>query len=211
MDLLLLGLIALAMLLVLLLTIYLIDRVNNIERTTMEVVRGLGNSQPGSATAPGLFGSLSGRALWDAMTSDGASLDPIEESMLRQRYEPVLSRHLEGLFEDGRRDGQAGKFQMPQTSRRINTARGSVESWLPGNVVQLFYQCGQDFATQGPAQWAAIRGTLDEATRELFSKARLELRNRLSDALMGPDPDATSAPAAAPGGPLASPTAAPPR
>lgn len=190
MDLVLLGLIALAMLLVLVLTIYLIDRVNSIERSTMEAVKGLGGAQASAAAPSGPFGSLSGRALWDAMTSEAAALDAIEDSMLRQRYEPVLTRHVEGLFEDGRRDGQAGKFQTPQSARRINTARGSVESWLPTNVSQLFYQCGQDFATQGPAQWASVRQTLDAAVRELFSKARLEARSSLSDTLMGPDPDA---------------------
>jgi hypothetical protein len=67
-----------------------------------------------------------------------------------------------------------------------------VESWLPSNVSQLVYQCGQDFATQGPAQWASVRQTLDDAVRDLFGKARLELRSRLSDTLMGPDPDAAA-------------------
>ena len=201
MDLVLLGLIALAMLLVLLLTIYLIDRVNSIERSTMEAVKGLSSAQAGPAATSGPFGSLSGRSLWDTLTSETTALDAIEDSMLRQRYEPVLSRHLEGLFEDGRRDGQAGKFQTPQNARRINTARGSVESWLPANVAQLFYQCGQDFANLGPAQWAAVRHTLDEAAREVFGKARLEPRGRLSDVLMGPDPDAApAADAAAPAG-----------
>lgn len=194
MDLVLLGLIALAMLLVLVLTIYLIDRVNSIERSTMEAVKGLGGGQTAAAAPTGPFGSLSGRSLWDTMTSEAAALDAIEDSMLRQRYEPVLTRHIEGLFEDGRRDGQAGKFQMPQSARRINTARGSVESWLPSNVSQLLYQCGQDFATQGPAQWGAVRSTLDDAVRELFSKARLEARSRLSDTLMGPDPDSAAPP-----------------
>lgn len=198
MDLILLGLIALAMLLVLLLTLYLIERVNNIERTTIEVVKGLGSNQPSAPGSIGPFGNLSGRTLWEAMTSEGAALDPMEETMLRQRYEPVLSRHLEGLFEDGRRDGQAGKFQAPQNSRRINTARGGVESWLPANVANLFYQCGQDFATLGPAQWSNVRRALDDATGELFAKARLELRSRLSDALMGPDPEAADARAGTP-------------
>jgi hypothetical protein len=192
MDLVLLGLIAMAMLLVLLLTIYLIDRVNSIERSTMEAVKGLSGAQAATAAPSGPFGSLSGRALWDTMTSETTAMDAIEDSMLRQRYEPVLTRHLEGLFEDGRRDGQAGKFQTPQSARRINTARGSVESWLPSNVSQLIYQCGQDFATQGPAQWASVRQTLDDAVRDLFGKARLELRSRLSDTLMGPDPDAAA-------------------
>ena len=126
--------------------------------------------------------------------------------MLRQRYEAVLSRHIEALFEEGRKDGQAGSNNRPSNTRRINTVRGSVESWLPSNVSQLVYQCGQDFATQGPAQWASVRQTLDDAVRDLFSKARLEVRSRLSDTLMGPDPDA--APPATPSLPA---PASPPR
>jgi hypothetical protein len=190
MDLLLLGLLALAMLLVLLLTIYLIDRVNSIERVTMEAVRGLGGSSAQQAAPPGPFGHLAGKALWDAMTAEAGTLDPMEDSMLRQRYEPVLSKHIEGLFEDGRRDGQGGKVQVPQSTRRINTARGAVESWLPANASQLFYQCGHDFATQGPGQWASVRQIMDGAVGDLYAKTRLEVRGRLSDSLMGPDPDA---------------------
>ncbi len=194
MDTMLIGLVSMALLLllllVLLLIVYLVDRVNTIERTTMEAVKGLGNLQGHPAAPPGPFGSLSGKALWDAMTGDGTGIDPMEETMLRQRYESVLARHLEGLFEDGRKDGQAGKSQRPQNTRRVNTVRGAVESWLPANTAQMVYQCGHDFASSGPGQWAGVRRMLDEASRELYAKARLEPRGRLSDSLMGPDPDA---------------------
>ena len=127
---------------------------------------------------------------------------------MRNRYAPVRTRHVEGLCGDGRRDDQAGQCQTPQGARRINTARGSVESWLPTNVSQLFYQCGQDFATQGPAQWASVRQTLDAAVRELFSKARPEARSSLSATLIGPAPDAGDA--AAPSPPAAAPPSPPP-
>lgn len=192
----LLWLIAVALLLmllmVLLLTIYLVDRVNSIERTAMEAVRGLSNMQGQGSSPPGPFGNLHGKELWDAMTGDGAALDPMEDSMLRQRYELVLSRHIEGLFEDGRKDGQAGKVQRPQSTRRVNTIRGAVDSWLPSDVALLLYQCGQDFATKGPGQWSVIRGVLDSTSRDLYAKARLDVRGRLSDSLMGPDPDAAA-------------------
>ena len=191
MDLLLLGVIALALLLVILMIIYLVDRINVIERATQEAVRSLGQ-QPGPAPA-GPFGALSGKALWDAMTGEGADLDPMEASMLRQRFESVLSRHIEALFEEGRKDGQAGSNNRPSNTRRINTVRGSVESWLPANQAQALYQCGNDFATQGPGQWSTIRVVLDDAVRDLYTRAQLEQRGRLSDNLMGPDPDAAGA------------------
>jgi len=188
MDLLLLGVIALALLLVILMIIYLVDRINVIERATQEAVRSLGQQQGPAPAGP--FGALSGKALWDAMTGDGAGIDPMEASMLRQRYESVLSRHIEALFEEGRKDGQAGSSNRPQNTRRINTVRGSVESWLPGGQAQTLYQCGHDFATKGPGQWAAVRIMLDDAVSELYARAQIEPRGRLSDTLMGPDPDA---------------------
>ena len=110
--------------------------------------------------------------------------------MLRQRYESVLSRHIEALFEEGRKDGQAGTHNRPQNTRRINTVRGSVESWLPGGQAQTLYQCGHDFATKGPGQWSVVRVLLDDAVQELYGRAQIEQRTRLSDSLMGPDPDA---------------------
>lgn len=187
MDLLLLGAIALALLLIILMIIYLVDRINVIERTTQEAVRSLGQQQAPAAIGP--FGALSGKALWDAMTGEGAGFDPMEASMLRQRYESVLSRHIEGLFEDGRKDGQAGANNRPPNTRRINTVRGSVESWLPAAQAQALYQCGRDFATQGPGQWSAVRIELDDTVRDLYARAQIEQRGRLSESLMGPDPD----------------------
>jgi hypothetical protein len=190
MDLLLLGLIALALLMVLLLIIYLVDRVNTIERVTQDAVKGLGQLQGQQAVPQGPFGALSGRGLWDAMTGESAEIDPMEASMMRQRYETVLQRHIEGLFDDGRKDGQAGNLNRPANTRRINTVRGAVESWMPVNQAQAIYQCGFDFSTQGPAQWSTIRSALDEVAADLFSKANMQPRSKVSDSLMGPDPDA---------------------
>lgn len=192
MDLLLLGVIALALLLVILMIIYLVDRINVIERATQEAVRSLGQQQGPAPAGP--FGALSGKALWEAMTGEGAGFDPMEASMLRQRYESVLSRHIEALFEEGRKDGQSGATNRPQNTRRINTVRGSVESWLPGGQVQTLYQCGHDFATKGPGQWSVVRIMLDDAVQELYARAQIEQRARLSDSLMGPDPDASMPP-----------------
>jgi len=206
MDQTLLAVIAIGLLTVLLLIIYLVDRVNALERDTRAAMHNLtpqaGALPPGHPRGP--FGGLSGRPLWDAMSGAAQlEVDPGELPMMRQRYEQVLTWHIELTFEQGVRDAQAGTPQVPVNVRRINTLRGPVDSWLPDEPVNALYQAGQVYGRGNRQRWPEIRRTIDEIAGELFAKTQIPLMRRFSDLLMGPDPEqpAATVGAAGTGGP----------
>lgn len=192
MDQTLLAVIAIGLLTVLLLIIYLVDRVNALERDTRAAMHNLApHAGPPPAGNPrGPFGGLSGRPLWEAMSGVAPlEVDPAELPMMRQRYEQVLTWHIELTFEQGVRDAQAGSPQVPVNVRRINTLRGPVDSWLPDEPVNALYQAGQVYGRGNRQRWPETRRSIDEVAGELFARTQIPMMRRFSDLLMGPDPE----------------------
>lgn len=180
----LLALIGIGLLVILVFIIYLIDRVNSIERDTRQFAQAL-SEQKEPALPVGPFAGLSSKKLWDAMTGrvpDG--LDPSLVVEIRERYEVVLQKHIESVFQEGVKDGQMGVSGDPKNTKLINTLRGSVESWLPTAQVNTIYKCGLDVAQLPSDQWDPVRQSLDEAGQVLYGKALIKLPSPLSVTLM---------------------------
>lgn len=183
MEPLILAFIAIGMLVVLVFIIYLIDRVNTIEKETRQFSQALQERQTPAAQGP--FAGLSSKKLWDAITGrvpDG--IDPSVVVEVRERYEPVLRKHIEAIFQEGARDAQMGISAEPKNTRQITTLRGSVESWLPSVQVNTLYKCGMDSTQLPPEQLDAVRMALDEAGQILYGKALIKLDQPLSKTLM---------------------------
>ncbi|MEY2994043.1 MAG: hypothetical protein RL357_978 [Pseudomonadota bacterium] len=185
MDIYVLGMIAIALLVIILLIIYLTARVNDLEKETQSVASRLQETSHQSATAQGPFAGLSGQTLWEAMCgSPPQGLDDSRVEEVRQRYEPVLSKHIEALFEEGRVDAQMGATATPKNKRKISVLRGSVESWLPPDACNLIYQCGVDSVERAPEEMEVVRITLDDVCAGLYAKAGLELRQQPSQFML---------------------------
>jgi hypothetical protein len=174
-----LAFIAIGLLVVLVFIIYLVDRVNAIEKETRQVAKSLHDTKEPVSLDP--FGGLSSKKLWDAMTGrvpEGMSPSVVAE--VRERFEAVLQKHIEAIFHEAVKDAQRGLTGEPKNTKVITTLRGSVESWLPSAQVNTLYQCGVD-STQLPAdQLDAVRAALDEVGQTLYSKALLTLAQPLS-------------------------------
>lgn len=183
MDALLNALMAIGLLLVLILVIYLVDRVNSIETETRKVVTTLNENAAKMAT-PSM--GLSGKKLWDAMTGRSTEgLDPQALDDLRSRYPVILSKHAEALYKDGFKDGILGTQPGdPKNTKEIVMAKGTVESWIPTAQVNALYQCGLSASQTPEAEWGPIRASMDEAGEFLWSKAQLEATSPLSEWLM---------------------------
>ena len=182
MDALLNALMAIALLLILILVIYLIDRVNAIEKETRKVITSI-NDKSARAAAP-LMG-LSSKKLWDAMTgraTEGLDAEALTE--LRSHYQVVLSKHIEALYQEGFKDGQRGFSGEPKNTKQIATSQGLVESWIPSAQANALYQCGLNAAQTPEAQWGPIRASMDEAGQFLMGKTLLDASIPLSDWLM---------------------------
>jgi len=189
MDLLFLAFIAIGLLLLLVLVIYLVDRVNSLEKDTKTAIENLSaTAQQPTSVAVGPFAGLSAKKLWDAMTGRPPEDVPADSlGDVRTRYETVLIKHIESIFEEGKRDGSMGVSSPPKNTRQITTLRGNVESWLPMPQVNAIYQCGVDISQKPPEQQAEVRMALDDACNQLFGKTQVQPRAPMSHSLMGPD------------------------
>ncbi|PIT82157.1 hypothetical protein [Limnohabitans sp. 15K] len=196
MDALLNALMAIGLLLVLILVIYLIDRVNSIESETRKVVTTL-NENAAKLATPSM--GLSAKKLWDAMTGrSNEGLDPQALADLRSRYPVILSKHAEALYKDGFKDGILGSPPSdPKNTKEIVMAKGPVESWIPTAQANALYQCGLSASQTPEAEWGPIRASMDEAGEFLWSKAQLDATSPLSEWLMpSSSSDATATPGA---------------
>lgn len=183
MDALLNALMAIGLLLVLILVIYLIDRVNSIESETRKVVSTL-NENAAKLATPSM--GLSAKKLWDVMTGRSTEgLDPQAIADLRSRYPIILSKHAEALYKDGFKDGILGSPPNdPKNTKDIVTAKGTVESWIPTAQANALYQCGLSASQTPESEWGSIRASMDEAGQFLWTKAQLDASSPLSEWLM---------------------------
>jgi hypothetical protein len=178
-----LAFIAIGLLVVLVFIIYLVDRVNAIEKETRQFAQSLQDTKEPPSLGP--FAGLSSKKLWDAMTGRvPEGMDPSVLVEVRERYEMVLHKHIESIYQEAVKDGQRGLTGEPKNTKLITTLRGPVESWLPSAQVNTLYKCGVD-STQLPAdQLDAVRAALDEVGQTLYSKALLNLAQPLSMSLL---------------------------
>ncbi len=178
-----LAFIAIGLLVVLVFIIYLVDRVNAIERETRQFAQSM--QAPKDVQPQGPFAGLSSKKLWDAMTGRlPEGMDPSLVVEVRERYEMVLQKHIEAIFQEGVKDGQRGMSGEPKNTKLITTLRGPVESWLPSAQVNTLYKCGLDSVQLPADQWAGVRSALDEAGQTLYAKALLTPPQPLSSILM---------------------------
>ncbi len=176
----------------LLVVFFMLDRLNDLHRQA-----GLPAGAQNSAEA---FGDLSGKNLWDAMIGiPQPGWDAARIAALRPRYELVLQKHLELLFEDGRLDGREG-FSMPvKCDRRVPTLRGEIDSWMPHEFASGIYRSGHALATTDEDGHDAIRRQVDAIGSAIFSDTGLP-PHRLSALLMpqAGEPAGEEAPADSP-------------
>ena len=120
------------------------------------------------------FGGLSGRELWDAMLGvPMRGINPKEIIPLKPRYEVVLQKHLEILFEEGQHDGREGFLMPVRCERIVPTLRGDIESWIPHEFAVGIYKVGYSLITEPDEDPDTLREQLDEIGDEIFSATGL--------------------------------------
>mgnify|MGYP006284124727 CR=1 FL=1 len=151
---------------VMLVAFFTLEKVN-------DIATGKSPSKP-RFNAADTFGGLSGKDLWDAMIGvPMRGITPKEIQGLKPRYEVVLQKHLEILFEEGQHDGREG-FPMPvRCERVVPTLRGEIESWIPHDYASGIYKVGYSLVTEPDEDLDKLREKLDEIGDELFYAAGL--------------------------------------
>ena len=161
----------------LLVVFFMLDRVNDIHKHS-------DIPQRGHIDPAAMFGGLTGKNLWDALIGvPMPGWDQKRIATIRPRYDLVLQKHLELLFEDGKLDGREGFASPVRCDRMVPTLRGEVESWIPHEFASGIYRAGYAIATTAEEDREPIRQQIDMLGDALFSAVGLP-PNPLSAILM---------------------------
>lgn len=134
-------------LVLMILIIYLISRVNDLEtRTFAALSQGTTQAKNPEPAAKAVFAGLSGRELWDEWTSiaNGGD-DPHAIAGDRDRFLALLELHVRSLIKTGREHGRAGISEPPSNPLKIKMLRGEFESYIPGSQAERMYQLAKEY------------------------------------------------------------------
>jgi hypothetical protein len=175
------------------LTLYLIDKVNHLTKlyeAPKPEMPPLPETEPPSDI---LFAGLEGKKLWDAM--NGKPVEGFDASLieaLRAHYEPILREHITLAFKDGLEDADGSESRVPSSERRITTLRGHIQSWLPPQHLGGIYRAALEFAgsyKKDPQSQVLerLKQTVDSVTGMLYQRAGITLEVPFSEFLFEED------------------------
>jgi hypothetical protein len=185
-----LTLVGAGLLALLVVVIYLNDRVNELERRSISSSMGSGwaggNGNSGNAD-DNTWRGLTGKGLWDCMCGKqgASSLDAADVQALRLSYEGVLAQHIESLFRAGQADARRGSATQPTAVKTLGSPRGNVQSWIPLNHANALYRAGMDSTKSDIYEAERARMTLDETAQTLYAQTGLTLQQPISVRLLG--------------------------
>lgn len=177
------------LLLLVILTLYLIDKVNHLAQlyeAPKPEMPPLPEAEPPSDI---LFAGLEGKKLWDAM--NGKTVDGFDASLidaLRAHYEPILREHITLAFKDGLEDVDGSESRVPSSERRVTTLRGHIQSWLPPQHLGGIYRAALELAgsyKKNPQSQVLerLKQTVDSVTGMLYQRANIPLEVPFSEFL----------------------------
>jgi hypothetical protein len=189
------------LLLLVILTLYLIDKINHLAKmyeAPKPESLGLPEFEP---EIPGdlLFSGLEGKKLWDAM--NGKQVEGFDASMieaLRPHYEPILREHITATFKDGLEEVGGDESKVPSSMRKISTVRGFIQSWLPPQHLGSIYRTALEFAgtyanDPNPEVLLRLQQTVDSVVDMLYQRVGITNEVPFSEFLLEdvpvPDPE----------------------
>ncbi len=172
------NMISWVLLLLVILTLYLIDKINHLAKM-YEAPKPETPGMPDFQTEiPGdlLFSGLEGKKLWDAM--NGREVEGFDASMieaLRPHYEPILREHITATFKDGLEEVGGDESKVPSSMRKIATVRGHIQSWLPPQHLGSIYRSALEFAgtyanDPNPDTLVRLKQTVDSVVDMLYQR-----------------------------------------
>jgi hypothetical protein len=186
------NMISWVLLLLVILTLYLIDKINHLAKMYEAPKPDAPALLPEFETEiPGdlLFSGLEGKKLWDAMNGkqvDG--FDPTLIEALRPHYEPILREHITATFKDGLEESSGDESKVPSSMRKISTARGHIQSWLPPQHLGSIYRSAIEFAGSyandpDPQVLLRLKQTVDSVVDMLYQRVGITNEVPFSDFL----------------------------
>jgi hypothetical protein len=178
------------LLLLVILTLYLIDKINHLAKMyeapkpEQPMLPEFEQEVPGDL----LFSGLEGKKLWDAM--NGKQVDGFDATLieaLRPHYEPILREHITSTFKDGLEEG-GDESKVPSSMRKISTVRGYIQSWLPPQHLGSIYRSALEFAGSyandpDPQVLLRLKQTVDSVVDMLYQRVGITNEVPFSDFL----------------------------
>lgn len=197
------NMISWVLLLLVILTLYLIDKINHLSKM-YEAPKPETPGMPDFETEiPGdlLFSGLEGKKLWDAM--NGREVEGFDASMieaLRPHYEPILREHITSTFKDGLEEVGGDESKVPSSMRKIATVRGHIQSWLPPQHLGSIYRSALEFAgtyanDPNPDSLVRLKQTVDSVVDMLYQRVGITNEVPFSDFLFEEMPIEDESPA----------------
>jgi hypothetical protein len=185
------NMISWVLLLLVILTLYLIDKINHLAKM-YEAPKPETPGLPEFETEiPGdlLFSGLEGKKLWDAM--NGKQVEGFDATLieaLRPHYEPILREHITATFKDGLEEVGGDESKVPSSTRKIATVRGHIESWLPPQHLGSIYRSALEFAgtyanDPTPEVLLRLKQTVDSVVDMLYQRVGITNEVPFSDFL----------------------------
>jgi hypothetical protein len=169
------------LLLLVILTLYLIDKINHLAKmyeAPKPETPGMSGMSEFESELPGdlLFSGLEGKKLWDAM--NGKQVEGFDATLidaLRPHYEPILREHITATFKDGLEEVGGDESKVPSSLRKISTARGFIQSWLPPQHLGSIYRSAMEFASTyandpDPEVLLRLQQTVDSVVDMLYQR-----------------------------------------
>ena len=139
-----------------------------VKPTGIEAVAGIPKKKESSKLLEGraLYMLLSGKA------KTNRNKDQIE--IIRKEYEKFFVQHLKDIFEKAVIDGRAKEENIPENSKTIDFATGTVFSWLPLGEVEELYELGRTAPNDRTDGFLLVRKKLEALLSRLFQSIELE-------------------------------------
>lgn len=149
----------------LILIIYLISRVNDLEAKAFSNQGTAAPAEKKTENEPQkVFAGLSGRQLWDewvSMANGGDDQYDIKGD--RDRFLALLELHIRSVIKTGMEHGAEGSNEPPSNPLKIKMLRGEFESYLPSSQAGRLYELGRELGTSEDGQQrAALAAALAE-------------------------------------------------
>lgn len=148
----------------LILIIYLISRVNELEARAFSNQTPAATEKKTENEPQKVFAGLSGRELWDewvSMANGGDDQYGIKGD--RDRFLALLELHIRSLIKTGVEHGASGTNEPPSNPLKIKMLRGEFESYLPSSQAGRLYTLGRELgASEDSAQKADLVTALTE-------------------------------------------------
>lgn len=148
----------------LILIIYLISRVNDLEAKAFSNLNAAASEKKTETEQQKIFAGLDGRQLWDewvAMANGADDRHGIKDD--RDRFLALLELHIRSIIKTGMEHGATGMSEPPSNPLKIKMLRGEFESYLPSSQAARLYEVGKELgASEDPQQRAALGAALAE-------------------------------------------------